>query len=114
MHDHRPSSSHSTDELLQLVAVRRSRLVERATILKRELRVLAAQLTACEQSIDELDRTEKHLLERATILKRELRVLAARLTACEEAVDELDRTEKDLLAENVARLERKAEETLPE
>ena len=79
MHDDRPPSSYSTDELLQLVAVRRSRLIERATILKRELRVLAA-----------------------------------RLTACEEAVDELDRTEKDLLAENVARLERKAEETLPE
>ena len=79
MHDDRPPSSYSTDELLQLVAVRRSRLIERATILKRELRVLAAQLTTCEQSIDELDRTEK-----------------------------------DLLAENVARLERKAEETLPE
>ena len=79
MHDDRPPSSYSTDELLQLVAVRRSRLIERATILKRELRVLAAQLTTCEQSIDELDRTEK-----------------------------------DLLAENVTRLERKAEETLPE
>jgi hypothetical protein len=79
MHDHRPPSSYSTDELLQLVAVRRSRLIERATILKRELRVLAAQLTACEQSVDELDRTERHLL-----------------------------------AENVARLKRKAEETLPE
>jgi hypothetical protein len=79
MHDHRPRSSYSTDELLQLVAVRRSRLIERATILKRELRMLAPRLTACEQSVDELDRTEKHLL-----------------------------------AENVARLKRKAEETLPE
>ena len=65
-------SSPSPEELLQLVAEKRSRLIERATILKRQLRQLAAELTACEESIDELDSTEKHLLaENAARFERE-------------------------------------------
>jgi hypothetical protein len=60
------------EEVLQLVAEKRSRLIERATILKRQLRQLAAELTACEEHIDELDLTEKHLLaENAARRKRE-------------------------------------------
>jgi hypothetical protein len=67
----RHASPYSTDELLQQVAHRRSRLLEDATFLKRELRVLASQLTACEEAIDELDRTERHLLaENVVRLKR--------------------------------------------
>jgi hypothetical protein len=72
MDQRRLPPSDSSEEVLQLVAEKRSRLVERATILKRQLRQLAAELTACEESIDELDRTEKHLLaENAARLKRE-------------------------------------------
>jgi prefoldin subunit 5 len=68
----RHPSSYSTHELLQLTAARRQRLIERATIIKRQLRQLAAELTACEERIDELDRTEKHLLaENAARLNRE-------------------------------------------
>jgi hypothetical protein len=55
-------SSYSIDELLYLTAERRSRLIEKATILKRHLQQLAAELTACEGCIDELDRTERHLM----------------------------------------------------
>jgi predicted ribosome quality control (RQC) complex YloA/Tae2 family protein len=72
MDQRRLRNSHPTEEVLQLVAEKRSRLIERATILKRQLRQLAAELTACEESIDELDRTEKHLLaENAARLRSE-------------------------------------------
>ena len=52
----------STDELLHQTAEKRSRLIEKAALLKRHLRQLAAELSACEGCIDELDRTERLLI----------------------------------------------------
>lgn len=62
MDERRHPSPCSTDELLHLTAEKRQRLIEKAAMLKRNLRRLAAELSAYEESIDELDRTERLLV----------------------------------------------------